>query len=308
LIVVITGFRIWTYFFVTHKTYSEGDSYPVAGYVFRVNAAYYTDKDLNGNKITGRSNFLIIDMSVVNRAEARMMNLENFHVRNMSEDYVTTRRLYVDLFQDLGVAYESTQWIKKGERLDFIIIYKVDKKLNKNRFSLSYQEKSGILRKIKLKIQDLSIVDKEIEKLSLGDELVLNLQKEEETIRFDYVSLEKSITYLTRTCRSSNCSPKEKSLKADSGTRFLKIDFISDTYEAKNMIDFLMNYGKLNYIDDKDDTHDVEIQNPISETYYGKSVFLRVPGEVKSAKSVYFDFVIRNKHYQYELIRRNENE
>lgn len=301
LLVALVGFRTWKYFFVTHKSYSEGEHYSVNGYTFIVNKVYYTDKDLSGNEISKDSSFVIVDISAINYAESRVMNLENFHIRNATEDYTTTRKIYANKFQDLGIAYESTKEIKKDQQLDFIIIYKVDKKLKKNRFVLYYQEKSGILRKIKLKVQDLSSVAK-IKELSLGDEVVLNLSHQEENIEFNYATIQDRITYSARNCINSICATEEKQLVATDSIKFLEIEFTSDTYEAKNMIDFLMNYGKLSYIDNKDEKHVLSIDNPIQESYYGKTVFLAVPVELEQAKSVYFDLIVRNQQYRYQII------
>ncbi len=71
------------------------------------------------------------------------------------------------------------------------------------------------------------------------------------------------------------------------------------------MIDFLTNYGKLSYIDDKDEKHVLEINNPIHETYYGKTIFLGVPVEFEKAKSAYFDLIVRDKHDRYQIIKED---
>ena len=112
----------------------------------------------------------------MNRAKDRTLYFENFHLKNGTADYITTRRTYTKEFQDLGVAYEATRKIKYGEIQNFIIIYKVDPKLKKNRYVLYYQEKSGTLRKIKLKVTDLSEIGP-TKKLALGDELTLGIKK-----------------------------------------------------------------------------------------------------------------------------------
>ncbi len=300
LIVLFNGFQIWKFFFVTHKSYSLGESYSVNGYTFRINNVYYTDKNFNGKVIDTKNNFVVVDVSVINHAKERTMYLENFHVKNGINDYVTTRRLYASEFQDFGTAYESKRKIKTGERLDFIIIYKVSKKLNKDRFVLYYQENSGILRKIKLKVEDVSSIQKTVQ-YSLGDELTLHLKKKEETIRFDFVNVLDSVEYVIRNCDTVSCVNAGRELKTDGTYKILEIDFISDDYEAGNMLDFLRNYGKLSYKDNEGEVHVVEFQNPIAENYYGKSVYVRVPSELENASEVYYEFIVRNEHYVYNL-------
>ena len=301
IIVLFTAFEIWHYFFVVHKSYSLGDVYNVNGYTFKVNHAYYTDKDYNGNVISTKSNFLVIDLSVINHSKARTVYLENFHIRNGISDFLTTRRIYSKEFQDFGVAYESSKKLQKDEQLDLIIIYKVDKALKKNRFVLYYQEKNGILRKIKLKVDDLSEI-KDVDPYSLGDNISLNLQKVEEKISFDYAELTRSATHIVRRCGIDNCSFKEEYLTVPEEFRILRIDFSSDTYEFKNMIDFLKNYGKLNYIDNEDKVYTLEIERYVLSTDDGKTIFLKVPMAMETAKEIYFEFTVRNQHFIYKIM------
>ena len=82
--------------------------------------------------------------------------------------------------------------------------------------------------------------------------------------------------------------------------KILKIDFGSEVWESKNMIDFLTQYGKLIYKDSNDVEGTIEIKNPIDKTYYGKTVLLKIPGEVQY-KELSIDLVVRNKHYVYKL-------
>ena len=151
-----------------------------------------------------------------------------------------------------------------------------------------------------MKVKDLSDVGN-TEELAIGDEILLNLQKQEEAICFAYAEVESTITYVVRECEGGTCISRERKLTG-STNQFLRIDFSSDTYEAKNMLDFLLSYGKLRYIDSQDETHELEIQNPIGESYGGKTIFLLVPAEVSEAKNVYLELVVRDKHYLYKII------
>ena len=295
-IVVIIGF-IYTTIFVTHKTYKIGQYYNVNGYSFKINNAYYTDKDYVGNVISKKSNFVVLDLNIKNYSEARTVNLDYFHLKNKTADYITTTRVFAKEFQDLGTAYETVAKLKRDEELNCIVIYKVDKTLNKNKFVLYYQEKSGYLRKIKLKITDLSNIEDTVN-LKLGDNLELKTNKGDNII-FDDYEIGNSFSYNVRNCKADGCVFTEEYLTSSS-EKILKIDFASETWETKNMIDFLTQYGKLIYKDSKDVEGIVEIKNPISKTYYGKTVLLKIPGEVEY-KEMSIDLVVRNKHYVYKL-------
>ena len=288
------------YIFITNRSYKEGQSYNVNGYTFKVNKVYYTDKDYKGHVITKKSNFLIVSLSITNHNPSRTVNLENFHIRNGVEDYITTKRLYAKEFQDLGTAYESTRKINQGDTLDLIIIYSVGKKLKKDRFVLYYQEKSGVLRKIKLKVKDISKIE-ESGNLDVGDEIPITIEKKNDVLRVDYVSFPEEVTYQSKKCVDSGCYSLNKTIIPPNGYTTMRIQFYSENYEAKNIIDFLRNYGKLNYRDSEDEEYTIGIENAASESYGGKAVYLKVPVDMPEAKEVNLDLTVRNKHYTYHL-------
>lgn len=290
---------IYTNVFVTHKVYKQGQFYNVNGYSFKVNNAYFTDKDYNGNIISKKSNFIILDLTIKNNSTGRKVNLDYFHIKNKTNDYVTTNKVFAKEFQDLGNTYDTVTELKKDEVFDCIVVYKVDNYLNKDKFVLYYQESSGYLRKIKLKVTDLSKISDPIV-LNTGDDLNVNFNKGNDTISLDSYVIGDSFSYSTRECNINGCSYERNILNGES-KKILKIDFASGTWESKNMIDFLTQYGKLIYKDSNDVEGEIEIQNPISKTYYGKTVFIKIPGEVENAKELGIDLIVRDKHYVYKL-------
>ena len=315
VIVLIVGnilFQTYRLIFITHKSYSEGQSYTVNGLTFTLNGAYYTDKDYTGNIIDNLNNFLILDMTVENHGEEKKINLENFHIKNGTNDYQTTHKLYASEFRDLGTSYESTKVINKNSKLNYIIIYRVENTIRKNRFVLYYQEKSGYLRKIKLNVKDISKLEEiyyievdvsfEVKEYSMGDDLVLNIPSKPDTISFDTASIDTTATFVVRSCDMlSVCDYETKTIETDSNYRILKLDFSSENYEAKNMIDFLRNYGKLKYIDNENKELDLDIENAANELQDGKSVFLKIPKEYNNPSDFSIKLIIRNKQYIYHF-------
>ncbi len=300
IFIVVSGYRLFIYIFVTNRSYSEGDIYRANGYTFRVNNVYYTDKDYKGHVIEDDSNFVIVDLTMQNNASPRTIYLENFHIKNTDLDYVTTRKTYAKEFQDLGQAYESTKELRRNEVLNCIIVYKVSKKLKQNKFVLYYQEAGGYLRKIKLNVKDISKVSEAVS-LKIGDGMSLGILSGDDTIAFEYYDYVDYTSYTTKECHG-NCIFTKNEFTVDGDYKILKIEFSSDTYEAKNMIDFLNNYGKLIYKDSNGDDEVVEFVNPFgNKTYYGKNIFLKVPVEIVSSTDVRFEFVVRNKKYIYKI-------
>lgn len=297
---VVIVFSLYKTIFITHKSYREGDYYSVNGFTFKVNNAYITDKDYKGEVIADKSNFVIIDITIKNNDAPRTIDLENFHIKNSKEDYITTREVFADSFKDLGKTTVSVKKLKRDETINNIIVYKVNKRLRKNKFVLYYQEKSGYLRKIKLNLKDISEVKKEI-KLKNNDNIELNMSNGD-VISFDNTSITKEVNYSIRTCGPAGCYFESEIKGAPEGYRILGISFASETWEVKNMIDFLTQYGKLKYRDSNDGEFVIDIVNPIGKMYYGKTVFIRVPVEVETAKEVYLDLVVRDNHYVYKII------
>jgi len=295
-------YNSYVFIFVTHRTYRQGQTYNANGYSFVVNNSYITDKDAFGNVISKDSNFVVVEISVKNNSEPRNLDTSNFHLRAGSKRYGTTETTYAKEFEDLGVSYHKVKKLQRDESLTFIVIYKVDKKIRKGRFNLYYQEQSGIykLRKIGLKIKDISKIEK-TKNLDLGDYFDIPIYGKEDSISIERVDFIDSVDYKSNKCTSKSCSLVTSTYEAPDGYKIMSIDFSSDTYEAKNMIDFLKKYGRINYKDSKGKTKTQDIKIALSKSYLGKSVYLRVPDDFQKYEDIQLNFTIRDKDYCYQI-------
>lgn len=291
---------LFKFVFITNKSYDEGDFYSANGYTIKINKSYFTDKDHNGKVISKNSNFVIVDLTMTNNAETRTINLDNFHLKSGVSDFTTTRKTYEKEFQDLGSTYDSTKELQNGETDESIIVFKVDKNLNKDNFALYYQEGTGTLRKIKLKITDISKIEDKGE-INLGEELSFNIKNKKETISLDKYTFAKKVNYTVRVCNTSFCYTEKETYTAKSGFTVLKIDFGSENFEGKDMVDFSSDYGTINYIDNNNMEHSVEFKYPLEKKALGKSLYTLVPDEVVDSDSLKIVYVIRNKKYTYKL-------
>ncbi len=303
LVIVIIGFNSYKVLFVKNKSYSEGQLYSANGYSIVINNSYFTNKDYNGNVISSKSNFVILDLTLKNHAAPRKVNVENFHIKNGNTDYVTTRNTYSKEFSDLGETYDSVTELKRDEELNLIIVYKVDKELNKDNFVLYYQEFNNeeTLRKIKLNVKDLRTIE-EVPLLKLGDDVEIDIHKNKDTVSFDYYEVVDYIEYVTKSCNVSGCTTSVGELQADETFKIMRIEFASEEYDAKNMIDFLTKYGKIVYKDSGGKSKTLKYENPIQSKYNGKTIFMRVPNDFVEASEVEFVFTVRNKKYSYKLV------
>lgn len=300
---IITGiigvcllFSTYKFIFVTNRVYSEGSNYKVNGYTFKINDSYFTDKDLSGNVISKGSNFVIVDITITNNDAPRKLYMENFHLKNSSYDYVTTRKAFANDFKDLGNTYDAVKEFKRDETTNFIIIYKVSNKLKKNRFVLYYQEGNGQLRKIKLKVRDVSKITKEKES-KLGDDITFKIGKKEETISFDSYEIVNKVNYVSRKCNSISCTTDYLTYEAPVGYRILKLDFGSEQFEGKDMVDFSSVYGKISYIDSENMEQFIDFNCPFKRETAGKVLYTLIPYEVEQSSNIKFMFTIRDKQY-----------
>jgi len=287
-------------FFLANRSYSEGDFYSANGYTMQINNAYFTNKDYAGNIISNKSNFIIIEGVIKNNNEPRRINFDNFHLKTGNKDFITTHRTYEKEFSDLGITYDTVKEVKRDEELSFIVVFKVDKDLNYKKFNLYYQEESGKLRLIKMNIKDYSQIEK-TEVIGFGEEFNLNIQSNPDFIIFDSISLSMNASYLVRNCTSTGCAVVSKDLSSDGSYQILSISFGSEHYNTKNMIDFLVGYGTIVYKDSSGEEEKLEIENLLTRSYFGKTVYLKIPIDIKEENILRMDFTIRNKSYSYML-------
>ncbi len=300
VLILLTGvIGTYKHFFVTNKSYEEGEIYSANGYTMKINDAYYTDKDYAGNVISKKSAFVIIDVIVKNNSQPRTIDMENFHIKNGTKDFVSTRKTYEKEFVDLGTTYNIVKELKRDEQTSFIIVYKVDKNLDKNKFVMYYQESDGYLRKIKIKVKDLSKIEKP-KTLKLGDSLDIGIVNNSDTVSIDYAEITDTVLYKTKECTADRCTGSEEELTA-SGYKILVLEFGTEVYTARKLLDFLNKYGKIVYIDSDGNQQEIKIESPISRKYYGKTVFLKLPNEVKENTKITLHLLIRNKEYNYEV-------
>lgn len=302
LALIVVLFGSYRYLFVTHKTYRQGDTLNVNGYSITINNSYYTDKDYTGRIISPKSSFIILNLTMKNNVDKRVVDLNKFHIMNGINDYITTAKTFGTEFEDFGEAYEKIE-LRKDATINFILIFKVDKKLPVNRFVLYYQNfnrNNSLPTKIKLKLNDVSKI-KENKTLTLGDTLKFNIKNQEEEVIFDEYEITDSINYSYRVCTSSTCQTHTDNYTAKPGYKILKITFASTNFEGKDMIDFSNKYGKINYKDNENAEATLEINSPLSRVYYGKYLYIKVPEQIEKSTSIELEYTIRNNKYIYKL-------
>lgn len=299
----ITAYQAYNYIFVVNKAYQPGEVINTNGYTININNAYYTDKDYKGDVISKGDSFVILDMTIKNNAQKREINFNRFHLMNGVSNYSPTKRTYETYFQDFGKTYEN-KTIKQGEEISLLMIYKVSSQLDYQDFVLYYQEfnnnDSTYLRKIKLSLQDVSEI-KDQEEKSLTQEITFVENNKNRRVILVNAQLLDTINYSRQTCQTNGCRLITENYTSPTGYKVLKLDYISNHFENKDLIDFSSKYGRINYVDSKDEEKSLAIENAIGKTYYGKYLYIKVPSEIETAKEITLEFTIRNNHYVYRI-------
>lgn len=293
-------------FGLAHRTIKETNTLSANGYEITVNKSYYTNKDKKGKVLEKDSSFVVLNLTVKNNSIERSLNTSNFHIVSGRHDYTFTNSTYSNDFNDIGKPY-SKRMFRKGETRTFAMIFKVDKKLNKDSFVLYYQEyKSGsnvYLRKLKLKLDDKSKIEN-VDVKNVGEDLKVTYPNgDEKSFTIDSFDFETSVNYNIDSCDSNDrCRVTSKNYNAKDGYKILKIDFSSSDFEGKELIDFSTNYGKIKYKDNDNLTRSIDIVNALNDKdYLGKVIYIRVPNNIKESKSVTLIYVLRNKKYLYNI-------
>ncbi len=302
-IVLIVGIGYTTYYFkVVNRVYKMNDVFSANGYSVQVQDGYITDKDMSGNLVLDKNSnkkFVILKIKVVNHGSSREMNMDRFHVLNkLSRSNYTTN--YNNSFMDLGMPYEKTT-LKANEEKTFLLIFMTDKKLENNKFVLTYQDVNGSkkLKKVKLSLTDVTEIKEEANH-KLNEDITLLINKEKKTIRFEEATFVKEQLYYYPNCYINDCPIASSTVTAPDGKSILVLSYLTDDFTTKELVDFCKRYGTINYIDNKD-SKTVKATMALSRTYQGNYLYLLLPQEVENSKNVDLLFTIRDKRYIYRL-------
>ena len=126
IILVFAIFYVYYNFFVVNRVYSEGDNITVNKLVYRVNSSTISNTDKYGNEINSQSDYLIINVNVINNYDAAVyIDSETLRV-NIDEEYFYPITTACDLFNDLGNCYNK-EVLKAKTDNNLNIIYKIKK-------------------------------------------------------------------------------------------------------------------------------------------------------------------------------------
>lgn len=157
VIILLVTITLCANFLIINKTYKEKEHFNANGYTITINKSYYTKKDNDYKVISQDSAFIILDVTIENNQETRYVDLDYFHITNKKKDYITTYNNYASSFDNLGTSYDS-KLLKQGQKLNQIIIFKVDSIDKLKDFKMYYQDvnkKISTKKKVNIKLKKL---------------------------------------------------------------------------------------------------------------------------------------------------------
>lgn len=286
-IVLLVFVILYTYFnfFVINKVYKEGENINGNKIVYRVNSSVITSTDKYGNEINSQSNYLIVNMNIINSSATGHLDNEALRV-NVDGDYYYPSTTACDLFSDLGYCYKN-QELKINTDNNFIVIYKIKKEYEKIYLEIlkngkeDYQYSKVLLAYKKFEVNDIA--------LGINDEFNVLDNK----IKITNYSLLDRTMYQYEECIDNKCSAYTKIISPNVGEIVLTIE--GDNLD-KLSDDFLNSAIGLKYNDIIYTGKDIKL---ISK--YKNKVYYSVPGFLKNAEKFYLTITMRDIRYNISM-------
>ena len=288
LVIAISSFYV--HHEVIYKVYKQGDTFSTDQYRFQVTDTFVTNRDINNNVISDSSSFVVVRMNIGTNYGSSEFNTSNLILKVGNKTYSINNR-YANRFSDLGVAYRNTTI--NGART-YLFIYTVPNdningdmildyagmktvKLNPNYMDKNFDEK-------KIKVGDT--LDLASTSFGSGYFKILSYELQKE---FNY-SYEYEIMGQVNT----------GNLTLSGSGIIMKLDIESDLDSDYDNFSFLNHLATLKYRINDGNVVTCHFVNKTPATY-SKGLYLDLDGDIGSATSIWFEFVIRNHKYIYSL-------
>ena len=289
-----------------NRTYWAGQSFRANSYEMTIKKMYFTGRDFAGNEVNSEGRkYIVLALDITNITNSSLTLDTKKFVITAAHNYYVPDSTHDYYFADLGSAYHN-QELAPGVTNSILLIYEIRPEDFGSNYTLYYQEVRGgnniKLRLIHTDLTDLSQYE-EIETAYLNDTMEVSfLDNTKKSLSFFNYQLDQEVPYLYTSCYVWDCRVYEGKILSSNYTgnrTILRLNYRGDD-SGLTMNNFLTKQAKLIYtINGEKKT--VDLTSPLSRDWRGKYVYLLVPSEVKDASEVAFQFVVRDKAYQYFL-------
>ena len=152
-----------------------------------------------------------------------------------------------------------------------------------------------------MNIENLTKINKQKEKI-IKEKETITIGEEKKSFTIENYELKNQISYNQRVCSSDyNCYSRATILDAKQGNSLLEIFFTSSDFGGKEFVDFSMEYGKIDYINNKGESKEISVVDAVNRNYDGNYMYLQVPQDLQEASMIRLVYTVRNKEYTYRL-------
>ena len=316
LLLILSGLGYY-YYSKYYKRLGNEDITSVNGITYKVNKAYITSRDFNGEIVKDGYKYVVVNLTIYNGLSvATSLDLDRITLLNGDLIYSPTLS-YNGKFYDLGYPYGKDEVLQPQTGYEYTLTFEIPYASTGNNFTLRiyYGIENGLsnvvgkYRKFAVRAvnidSDFSYLNKSInEYINTNVEGVnqFDLMITGFTIKDSYDNKYVRCTSLSECTIMSNVISSTK----NSLNTMLILDYKANVYEDAN---FYKKFNTLNKI--IENYAYIGYENETSE-YYGKvrlvtkedvenKVFINIDRKIVNAKKIYIDFCFRNETYTVVL-------
>ena len=289
VIIFLSGFIVQKE--VLNRIYAEGETFSTDYFTFSVTNSYVSNMGYDNKKITDTdTSFIIVKLKVKNNKESRELNKGQILLYVGDKSY-SSKLMYSKPFQDLGKAYTGAKI--KGLST-YIFIFNVENKYLDEEKLFIYGEDN----RVRLKPVNLDEVSEKFS-YKLGEEIDLS-NSLLGSGKFNISSYEFGDKFIYDYTYEVMGEEYPGSITIKSVNKKI-LHLVIDSSYPSGFDDYtlLSTYGTLRYKKGEVEySSNFENKTPGS---YEDGVYITVEKEVEQADSIWFDIVLRNKHYVYNI-------
>lgn len=314
-LIIISGIYFNTTVF--QKVYKTTDTFSVDNMKYTIEDSYLTNLSYNGDKISNKEYFLVINYKVINpNGYIKEIDLTNF--RLISEDgYIYPVKTYNEDFVDLGIPYKEQTFLGNSTN-QIMMIYAIPKDYIKTRYNLlileSVEFKVGEINSTYRKVSVKPTRTDSIEELgvyNLNDSIELSDSKlGKSTIMFSNITTSDTYRYYYEFCFNNTCTESSNLLNRDYGGSDPKTlyifdyelsldettDYYNSIFNSNNLFD---KFIKFRYTSNNVSTT-ISVKN-VTPKYVTNKIVLQASSKAYQAEKLEMLITVRNKQYVIKL-------
>ena len=311
IIALVLAVLIYLKIGVYDKVYKENQVFKITNYQIKIKETYNVNTNYYGEQIDDATTFIVVKANIKSYLEKEIKFESARLALEINNHLFHHQKKYKDSFKDLGNIYLNQK--VKNEASDYLFVFQIPKDYANKDINLKYFDYDNKEISVNLKPNDFS--DEKLYNYNLGDKINLTDSiLKNTTIKINSIEISDyfrnnykfcvtdlecldSYEYLVPTYTGN----EDKALLKITGV--LNWDNDQKIEGIDNLYDFISTYSTITYILDQEEKEmniklkQVKPSNSDEDNVY----YIEVPKEIKEAKKIYINFIIRDKKYKYAV-------